>query len=245
MLSMERVERIGGSVILYDASLVNHPCESWFEPGHWPDAARAPSGRGGTLFIHCNDQDWALRHYLRGGAVARLSTDNFLWTGRDRTRSFAEWRLLDGMRRCNLPVPRPVAARFVRAGLVYRADLITVRIAAVASLSARLTAGGLTPMLWKAIGACIARFHRARICHADLNAHNIQIGTDDQVHLLDFDRGRRMKAPGAWQERNLRRLQRSLHKISGGRAAVFSEGDWAMLLAGYHESLESVPAVSG
>ena len=66
-----------------------------------------------------------LRHYRRGGAVARLSGDAYLWTGAGRTRSFAEWRLLRQLRRWDLPVPRPIAARYVRQGLAYRADLIT------------------------------------------------------------------------------------------------------------------------
>lgn len=234
MLSMERVERIGRSVILYDASLVNHPCEAWFECSHWSTAQEAAGGRGGTLFVHHEGQDWVLRHYLRGGAVARFCTDGFFWTGADRTRSFAEWRLLDHMRRCSLPVPRPVAARFVRSGAGYRADLITMRLASVNSLAEHLKSGQLTAALWRAVGACIARFHQAHICHADLNAHNIQIGANGTIYLLDFDRGR-VRAPGNWQQRNLERLQRSLCKVGGGRGGFSGDGGWAALLAGYRE----------
>lgn len=235
MLSMERVERIGRSVILYDASLVNHPRESWFERSHWPAARAAMGGRGGTLFVHHEGEDWVLRHYLRGGAVARFCTDGFFWTGADRTRSFAEWRLLDHMRRCGLPVPRPVAARFIRSGPGYHADLITVRLESVNSLAEHLKSGRLAPALWRSVGVCIARFHQAHICHADLNAHNIQIGADEALYLLDFDRGRRMRTAGSWQQRNLERLQRSLHKVAGGRRELFGDGEWAALLAGYRE----------
>lgn len=242
MLSMERVERIGRSVILYDASLVNHPCEAWFERSHWPTAREAAGGRGGTLFVHHEGQDWVLRHYLRGGAVARFCTDGFFWTGADRTRPFAEWRLLDHMRRCKLPVPRPVAARIIRSGLGYRADLITMRLASVNSLAECLQSGQLTPVLWRTVGACIARFHRARICHADLNAHNVQIGADQAIYLLDFDRGRLMSSDGAWQRRNIERLLRSLHKVSRGRTDLFSDGERATLLAGYREAMSGVPA---
>jgi hypothetical protein len=38
---------------------------------------------------------WVLRHYRRGGAVARrLLADRYVWAGEERVRAFAEWRLL-------------------------------------------------------------------------------------------------------------------------------------------------------
>lgn len=236
MLSIARVERIGESVILYDASLAGQPREAWFDPAHWDGtrvAADRSGGRGTTLFVRHDGQDWVLKHYHRGGAVARFTSDGFVWAGEERTRAFAEWRLLGHMIATQLPVPRPVAARYRRRGLVYRCDLITVRIPGAVSLSTRLATGALPAATWRSIGACIARFHHARIFHADLNAHNVQLDSREAVFLLDFDRGRVMPQPGPWCRRNLERLHRSLVKVSREGGASFASGDWTALLEGY------------
>lgn len=235
---MERIARIGESVILYDGSLLNHFRESWFERSSWPAAQVAPGyagGRGATLFIEHEGQQWVLRHYHRGGQVARFSRDTFIWSGEARNRAFAEWRLLARMAAVGLPAPKPVAARYVRRGLVYRADLITRRIPGVVPLSTRLATGGIGAGVWRKVGSCIARFHAAHVCHADLTAHNLQIDGDDRIFLLDFDRGRIMSGPGDWRARNLGRLHRSLRKISRDGAISFTDRDWEAILAGYRE----------
>ena len=126
---VRRIERLGQSVILYDDSLLSQPQESLFEPASWPGAPAAPGyagGRGQTLFIRRQDQDWVLRHYYRGGFMGRWLDDEFLWMGFSRSRPCREWDLLAALTRLQLPVPRPVAARARRNGLIYSADLITV-----------------------------------------------------------------------------------------------------------------------
>jgi 3-deoxy-D-manno-octulosonic acid kinase len=244
MLSVERVERSEESAILYDGSLVNHMRAEWFDPATWPDAPAAPGysgGRGATLFIECEGQQWVLRHYHRGGRIARLAGDGFIWLGEKRNRAFAEWRLLARIRAAGLPAPRPVAARYVRRGMLYRADLITVRIPGVVPLSTRLATRGADAGTWRAVGACVGRFHAAGVRHADLTAHNLQIDADDRVFLLDFDRGRIMPRPGTWQRRNLDRLHRSLTKVSGDGTIRFTAGDWAALEEGYRSTAPSAP----
>ncbi len=227
-------------MIVYDDALISHIDASTFSPARWPGPAHADGlggGRGKVLFIECDDQRWVLRHYYRGGLARSLSTDRFLWTGLNRTRSFREWALLEHMVGSALPVPRPVAARVVRRGAVYTADLITVRIEDVTTLSERLSRAAQRPEIWMAIGRLIARFHAAGIDHADLNAHNIQIGADDQLYLLDFDRGRAMSAPGDWMQKNLNRLYRSFTKLVGQGAIQFSAVDWGYLRDGYRTAL--------
>jgi 3-deoxy-D-manno-octulosonic acid kinase len=246
MGSAGRIERLGESVILYDDSLAGHPQEAWFEPASWPDAPRAPGragGRGATLFIHWQGQDWVLRHYHRGGMVRHIARDGFAWRGESRVRSFREWRLLAEIHRRGLPAPRPVAARYVRRGPLYTADLITVRIPDVMPLSTRLAQGPPGEQAWWRVGECIGRFHAACICHADLNSHNIQLSTADAVFLLDFDRGRLMPGDGHWRRRNLDRLHRSLTKISRAGAVRFREADWQIVRDGYHSACR-LPAVA-
>jgi 3-deoxy-D-manno-octulosonic acid kinase len=230
----KRVERIGESVIVYDDELASQITEAWFEPSHWTDVSAAPDGgRGQTLFVKCNQQDWVIRHYYRGGMARRILVDEYIWLGAKSTRSFREWALLEHMISMDLPVPHPVAGRFVRRGIIYTADLITVRIPDVKSFARRLVDRELSTDAWRSAGELVRQFHQAGIYHADLNAHNIQVNKNDEMFLLDFDRGSIRSAPGAWSERNLKRLKRSLGKISNQHDVQFSAQEWNWLLAGY------------
>ncbi len=224
-------------------NLEAHAAETLFDPEFWrgrgelSDAAR---GRGAAWFIASGGRRWVLRHYRRGGFIARFSRDAYVWTGEDAVRAFAEWRLLDELVERGLPVPRPVAAHYRRSGPWYRCDLITQRIADAEPLSARLATGlPLPESWWRAVGAAIARLHGAGADHADLNAHNILLDARGTVSIIDFDRGR-LRAPGAWRAGNLRRLRRSLDKISGAgtrsMAGGYSPAAWQWLLAGYRDA---------
>ena len=94
-----------------------------------------------------------------------------------------------------LPVPPPVAGRYLKAAFTYRAELITERLAGARSMEAVLAAGPMDDARWDAIGRCLRRFHDAGVQHADLNARNIMLGEQGEVWVLDFDRGRQ-RAPG-------------------------------------------------
>jgi 3-deoxy-D-manno-octulosonic acid kinase len=222
------------------------PVESIFDPQFWRargELTAVTAGRGSAWFIASGERSggrqWVLRHYRRGGFIARLSRDGYVWAGEDRVRAFAEWRLLDIMRQRGLPVPRPVAARYQRKGLCYRCDLITERIVDAEPLSSVLARRTLAESAWRAVGAAVAELHHAGVEHADLNAHNLLLDANGAVSVIDFDRGR-LRAPGGagtagiWVNRNLGRLQRSLAKISRGLpAGRYSARDWEWFMAGY------------
>ncbi len=234
-----RIATATGAMLSDPASLGNLPKdaqESLFDPEFWRrrgELLEVKGGRGSAWFVASGTRQWVLRHFRRGGFIARLSQDEYVWTGEDRVRAFAEWRLLDHLRQCGLPVPKPVAARYQRRAFCYRCDLITERIAGAEPLSAVLARGALQQARWRAVGAAVARLHRAGVDHADLNAHNILLDDRGSVSVIDFDRGR-VRARGAWSARNLQRLRRSLAKIARdlppGRC---SDGTWEWLLAGY------------
>ncbi len=99
----------GYGAILFDRTQLRQPEPAWFDPEHWGLAAQRVSegGRGGAWFIDFGQGDALLRHYLRGGLVARFSRDRHLWRGIQRARSFAEFRLLRTLRAKKLPVPLP------------------------------------------------------------------------------------------------------------------------------------------
>jgi 3-deoxy-D-manno-octulosonic acid kinase len=213
--------------------------ESLFDPDYWRargELEAVSGGRGAAWFIASGAHQWALRHFRRGGYFARVSQDRYIWTGEARVRAFAEWRLLATLALSGLPVPQPIAARYQRAGLRYRCDLITRRIADARPLSTVLSQNELSESTWRAIGAAVARLHRAGVDHADLNAHNILVDGRGVVSVIDFDRGR-LRAGGRWMQGNLRRLHRSLVKVSRDLPRDrFCGAAWDWLLAGYRSA---------
>jgi 3-deoxy-D-manno-octulosonic acid kinase len=234
--------------ILADAAclgaLVEARGETVFDPGFWTgrsQIAAVAAGRGSAWFLDSGEGHWVLRHYRRGGFIAHLSADRYFWAGESRVRSFAEYRLLALLIERGLSVPRPIGARYQRAGLRYRCDLITERIEGAATLSAELAARALSDEAWRSIGAAIARLHRAGVDHADLNAHNVLIDRHGAISVIDLDRGR-IRAAGAWRLRNLRRLRRSLEKVARDLPPQrFRPDAWASLLAGYAASVSQGP----
>jgi 3-deoxy-D-manno-octulosonic acid kinase len=237
----EQLRQDAEGAILFDASVSPQVDGRWFDPAYWRDqAALNPQagGRGGVAVIATPAGECVLRHYRRGGMVAALMGDRYMWMGADRTRAFAEFRLLQAMGRLDLPAPQVVAARYQRLGLYYRADLITRRIADTQTLAECLAGGRLDAELAREVGALVARFHRAGVWHADLNAHNVLVASS-ALYLIDFDRGR-LRAPGqGWRMANLQRLRRSLFKL--GAAAdgetAFEQKIWTPLMYGYERTL--------
>lgn len=209
---------VDGGAILFDPARVADPGDHLFDPAHWQARGALTEqarGRGAIQFIDVGDSRWVLRRYLRGGMAARVARDRYLWTGEERTRSFREIRLLAALRARGLPVPAPVAARFLRRRLTYGAGLITERLPQAHSLVDMLAAGRMDDARWAAVGRCLRHFHDAGVQHADLNAGNIMLGEQREVWLLDFDRGR-LRQPGSWCARVLDRLARSLAKVGDG-----------------------------
>lgn len=235
-----RFEKTGRSMIVYDNSVVSQITEELFDCDYWGDVEQAPGysgGRGATLFIEHEGDAWVLRHYHRGGKIGQVLADQFFFFGAARTRPVLEYDLLDHMYRLGLPSPQPVAARYVRTGLYYTADLITRRLPGVQPLSNRLTQAPLDDVVWERIGRCVGRFHANNIFHADLTAHNLQISDADEIYLLDFDRGRVMPRAGEWRQNNLDRLQRSFMKVSQDGSIAFTGEHWDRLMEGYRKGL--------
>ncbi len=227
----QRIATAEGAMLADPASLGNlleAAGVALFDPEFWAlrgELSDVVTGRGSAWFIGTAPRAWVLRHSRRGGLIARFVRDRYVWTGEPRVRAFAEWRLLRELVGRNLPVPKPVAARYQRRGLTYRCDLIVQRIVDAEALSAVLARGPLGEGVWREVGVAIARLHAAGADHADLNAHNILVGRG--VSVIDFDRGR-LRAPGPWASQNLARLQRSLRKL-----AHYREREWQWLLDGY------------
>lgn len=224
------------SHILYDADCLGQVDDTFFEPQAWAEeqlVLDVAPGRGTTIFVQNGNSVYALRHYQRGGIPARFSRDRYLWLGLERSRAWQEWHLLSMLYQRDLPVPRPVAARVIRHGMTYQADIVTERLPA-SPLAEWLGRKRLSAVWLQAIGTGIRQFHDEGIYHADLNARNILLDDDGGVYLIDFDRGEQRKPSARWQRANLERLKRSLEKFRRTeRNFAFDDEDWKAILRGY------------
>jgi 3-deoxy-D-manno-octulosonic acid kinase len=223
--------------MVYDAALPEAPGWDWFDPAWWHAQGKlqaAAGGRGGVAFLDAPIGACVLRHFRRGGLVAPLLGDRYLWRGRARSRGFAEFALLAELTRRALPVPAPIAARCVRRGLYYTADLVTRAIENTGTLAETIAAGRLDAELAGRVGGLVARFHAAGVDHADLNAHNILVARGG-LWLIDFDRGEIRATGTAWKLANLARLKRSLLKVGAcmGDESALDREVWAPLMRGY------------
>lgn len=229
--------------MVFDANLPELPTPAWFDRSSWQAQHRIShlaGGRGGVAFLDTPDGACVLRHYRRGGWIAPVLGDRYLWSGRARSRGFAEFGLLADLRLRGLPVPAPVAARYLRRGPYYTADLITRAIEGAQTLTAVSAARRLDAGLAGRVGALIARFHAAGVDHADLNAHNILVAEPD-LWLIDFDRSEIRATGTAWKLANLARLKRSLLKIGAcdHDETALDRQIWVPLMRGYERALGS------
>lgn len=223
--------------ILFDATQLRQVDPRWFDPEQWGARAQpvSGSGRGGAWFIDASHGPCVLRQYLRGGLAASVSRDRYLWQGAHKVRSFAEFRLLRELIKQRLPVPQPITACYLRSGLGYRAWILMERLVEVTSL-AELATGSQGADVWGETGRLVARFHRAGLDHADLNAHNILFDASGKGWIIDLDRGQLRIPETRWREGNLARLKRSLLKLRGARTVEAVEGDFRRLREAYDAS---------
>lgn len=245
----EQTTRSPAGAIIFDARWLDQPGAdqlggaqfdaAWFDPAHWRargGAEPTSGGRGASWFVGAGDARLVLRHYRRGGLLGRVLGDRYLDLGLERSRPWREFKLTARLHAQGLPVPRPVAARVCSAGLIYRGDLLTVRLDAT-PLAVAVGRGAPQPAVWRAAGRCVAKLHAAGLDHADLNLHNLLLDTAGVATLIDLDRGV-LRAPGAWRSGNLARLRRSLAKVSVGRWDDAAQAAaWQAFDAGYAELL--------
>ena len=238
------VEKTRNGAILYDTAIIDQISERAFAASGWPvvepvKGVLRSAGRGNTLIVSDGKHEFVLRHYIRGGLPGRLIRDSYFWLGARQTRSFTEWHLLARLNLLGLPVPRPAAARYCRSGPFYTADLLTIRLPDIRSLADRIAERPGDEKFWHNLGTQLHRFHHAGVCHADLNAYNLQIGRDDKMFLLDFDRGKIMAA-GQWKQKNIGRLHRSLRKIKQADDRIhYSAANWDQFIEGYFSASRS------
>jgi 3-deoxy-D-manno-octulosonic acid kinase len=235
MAAGEKLVASGSHLMLVAGDRGDVPSAGWFDAGQWRRAgavALETSGRGEVLIVAHGDETWVLRHYRRGGLVARFIDDHYLWLGAQRARAFREWRLLHELRAAGLPVPDPVAAHVYRTGFIYTADIITAYLPETRKLSWFIQQGRVPPDSWRRVGAMIGAIHDHGVDHPDLTAHNVLLDETGKPFLVDFDNAQR-KPPGAWRRLGIERFNRSLRKVALETGTEFDTSAWAKIEAGY------------
>ena len=226
-----------GQHIRYDADIFKNIDDVSFNSHVWAQRSSIvgfAEGRGTTFFVQHQGQDFVLRHFQRGGFIAKMSKEKYVWLGLRFSRAWQEWKLLENMLEKGLPVPQPAAVNVERTGLLYTADIMMHRIPNARTLMHILKVEELAEGHWIAIGSVIRRFHEEGVYHADLNANNIMLDEGGRCYLIDFDRCGIRKPKLKWQKENLLRLKRSLNKSSKNEEDFnFSDVNWRSLLRGY------------
>lgn len=237
-MSQSKTIQSGRDWILYNPDLMPEPelnlfnCKQLQQQGLLTGQA---AGRGETCFYRYSNSVWALRHYLRGGLIAKFLKDAYLGISLEKTRAWQEWKLLEKMTAMDLPVPTPVAARVKFKAFFYTADLITVFIENTTTLADKLQQEKISDQLWFELGKTIRRFHDNQIFHSDLNARNILLDENNKIYLIDFDRCG-LKQGQDWKQENLDRFLRSLNKFkSKSTCFYFEDNNWKSLLSAYQQ----------
>ncbi|MCQ9615626.1 3-deoxy-D-manno-octulosonic acid kinase [Paenalcaligenes niemegkensis] len=168
-------------------------------------------GRQAAWFVTLpSGEQGVLRHYRRGGLIAKLIRDRYVWTGASQTRSWSEYAVMLYLSHKLDCVPPPLAATYQRSALLYRAAIIVKRIPRVQPLADVLESASPS-----AVAEVILAVHDAGVWHADLNAYNVLLNEAGQVWIIDFDRARRVEMSNKQRQNNLQRLCRSLVKVHG------------------------------
>lgn len=221
--------------IWYDENLLSANLDACFDIAFWQQqecVLGKAKGRGITWFVQTPSLSAALRHYCRGGLIGKLVKESYLFTGFANTRPAREFALLAYLHQQGIAVPRPIAARALRKGLIYRADILVEKIEGARSLVDILKTERLTLQHYQQIGQLIAQLHAAQVCHTDLNIHNILRDNNGKFWLIDFDNCAK-KTGNHWQRVNLKRLLRSFHKERKRADILWQQSDWQALVAGY------------
>lgn len=227
----------GNSIVWFDDEIITDPSQPLFDAQYWQEQDKVVGsafGRGTTWFVQLDNMQAALRHYRRGGLFGKLVEDQYWFTSWEQTRSLQEFNLLKVLIESGVNVPRPIAARAVKTGLTYQADLLSERIPNAKDLVSILQESPLSEVMYQKVGQEIAKMHNVNVNHTDLNIHNILIDDQEKVWIIDFDKCRQ-EASGNWEQSNLDRLKRSFLKELNKRQLYWNVTEFEHFESAYRQ----------
>lgn len=195
-------------------------------------AQPVPGGRGTTRRLRWGGGTFLLKRESRGGLAGGILPDLYL----RKIPFLLEWEA--ARRAAQAGLARSLVARaFVRHGPLLAVFTLSEEIAGARSLAEVLLRGEPTPALLHRCGMAVATLHRAGLVHGDLNAGNFLLLPDGRIFFIDFRHSRLHPGPPPplRRERNLKRLERSLRKISRGQGRSLSPEAFCALRRGYAE----------
>jgi len=202
--------------------------------GHGPDFhGRAPAYGLRIDRESAQPAHVVVRHNWHGGALARLTGDRFLGSGRTALELDASVRLRDA----GVPTPRVVATVTYPAGMGFsRADVATELILDSRDLASCLEDADLATRqrALAATGGLLDLLSAAGARHHDLNAKNVLIHAPSHgewtAYVLDVDRVRFLAPHDISVTRgNVERLLRSIGKRRRLNGALVTDGELAGL----------------
>lgn len=212
-MSSSEPTQLEAGAIRYNGHFITSPSLAMFDPTQ-PDLqaqAVTQGGRNAAWFVQLNGYSAVLRHYRRGGLVAKLVRNYYFWLGAQRTRSWSEYAVLLHLYNKGVAVPQPIAALWQRRFCYYKAAIVVARIPDAWPIAHRLE--HCDP---KSVALAVKQMHDAGVWHADLNVFNVLIDVQQRIYLIDFDRATVSDVVEKTQRlNNVLRLKRSLIKVRG------------------------------
>ena len=206
---------------------------TYIEDNQAQESGRREAGRGTITFFRSCGLDLVHKTYKRGGLIRKLVSSSYFWSGLSKTRAHIEFDGLKKMFDLGLPVPRPVAARIIRKGIFYRAELITEEIENATTFGKNLLANNLSTIMLKELGVAIRSLHGKGFMHPDLNIENILIGDSKKIFFLDFDQTQPLRQKEIQFGIDIERLRRSVKKFCLKNERDFPEREWQIMLEAY------------
>lgn len=207
--------------------------ETIYEFAARQSAVRTFEGRAAVYAIELDDEcgHVVVRRSMRGGALARLSSDLFL----PPTRGLRELIASLQLRTAGVSTPEVIAVVVYRAGFVLRrSDVVTRELddgADLASVLLEFDRGPKRETALEEAAALVAALSRAGAHHPDLNLKNILVTgmkssqqNASRAHILDIDRIR-FHVPGdpIVTRANINRLERSIRKWRDHRGLAIDD----------------------
>lgn len=211
---MDKIIKNNNTYVQYDPNVFNNFSEKLFNIDYITKKGLIKStidGRGKTFVLNYNNEEYVLKHYIRGGIVSKLSYDKYILNSLASTRSLKEYNFLNIMHKKKLPVPKPAALQVTMGRFTYQADLITCNIKNQGTLYKFVKENRMTQALWNSLSYTLDKFFQENVYHSDLNAKNIIIN-ENKFFLLDFDNSYFFYNKKMFTK-SINRLERSLKKI--------------------------------
>jgi 3-deoxy-D-manno-octulosonic acid kinase len=152
-----------------------------------------------------------IKYYRRGGVIRYLIKKRYLKCG--KTRCQIEYELLQKVRSLGINAPEPVAFAY-RGRLFYQCWLVTREIQDHQTLvQISRSNEEQARMAMKAVVKQVSMLIKNKILHVDLHPGNVIVDNQNQIYLLDFDKGGVFHGDkDVLRTRYLRRWNRAIQK---------------------------------